>query len=87
MVGSVMLQWSPPNNTGGLDVNISHYVVNVARQNEQLFYNVTTTSINITGLVCNVSYAASVRAANCIGEGNSSNSVVINIPVIGRKIF
>ena len=85
MVGSVTLQWSPPNNTGGLDVNISHYVVNVTRPDEQLFYNVTTTSVSITGLVCNFSYVVSVRAANCIGEGNSLNSVVINIPIIGRK--
>ena len=81
-IGHVSLQWTQSNGTGGQDFTIEHYVVNVtgpagftclAKQ-----CNVTTTNTTITGLLCNTSYTVTVRAVNCIGEGNSSNPIIIN---------
>ena len=81
-IGHVSLEWNQPNDTGGQDLTIEHYVVNVtgpagftcpANQ-----CNVTTTNTTITGLLCNTSYTVTVTAVNCIGEGNSSNPIIIS---------
>ena len=76
----VTLQWQPPNNTGGLNVEIKHYLVNVTGPPgfscplDQC--NITTTNTTITGLKCNTRYIVTVRAVNCIGEGDA---VSVNI--------
>ena len=77
------LQWTPPTNTGGLDVVITHYVVSVTGPTAAGYTcppdqcNVTTTNTTLTGLQCNISYMVSVRAINCRGEGNYSDSVEV----------
>ena len=73
----VTLQWTSPNYTGGQE--ILRYLVDVsgfACPPHQC--NVTTTNTTITGLLCNTSYTVTVRAVNCIGEGNTSNPIIIN---------
>ena len=74
------LQWAPPTNTGGLGVVITHYLVSVTGPvgytcpPEQC--NVTTTNTILTGLQCNTSYIVTVRAINCVGEGNDIETFV-----------
>ena len=86
----ITLQWTPPNETGGQDIEIEHYLLNITGQAgyacppEQC--NVTTNTTTITGLQCNTSYIVSVRAVNCNGIGNSSKFVVVNVPPIGIAI-
>ena len=81
-IGHVSLEWTQPNDTSGQDLTIEHYVVNVTGPAgftcpaDQC--NVTTTNTTITGLLCNTSYTVTVRAVNCIGEGNTSNPIMIN---------
>ena len=41
---------------------------------------VNATTTNITGLIYNTSYMITVRAVNCIGEGNYSQPLVIDVP-------
>ena len=81
-VGHVSLEWTQSNGTGGQDLTIEHYVVNVTGPAGYTCpadqCNVTTTNTTITGLLCNTSYTVTVRAVNCIGEGNSSNPIIIN---------
>ena len=75
------LQWAPPTNTGGLGVVITHYVVSVTGPAEYTCppeqCNVTTTNTTLTGLQCNTNYIVTVRAVNCRGEGNYSDSVEV----------
>ena len=81
-IGNVSLEWTQPNATGGQGADIEHYAMNVTGPAEFTCpadqCNVTTTNTTITGLLCNTSYTVTVRAVNCIGEGNSSNPVIIN---------
>ena len=82
-IGSVSLEWSQPNDTGGQGVDIEYYVLNVTGPTEYICpadqCNVTTTNTTITGLLCNTSYTVTVRAVNCIGESkNSSQPILIN---------
>ena len=81
-IGHVSLEWTQPNDTGGKDLTIENYVVNVTGPAGFICppnqYNVTTTITTITGLLCNTSYTVTVRAVNCIGEGNTSNPIIIN---------
>ena len=81
-IGHVSLEWTQPNGTGGQDLTIEHYVVNVTGPAEFTCpadqCNVTTTNTTITSLLCNTSYTVTVRAVNCIGEGNTSNPIIIN---------
>ena len=73
------ITWSEPIDTGG--VQIEYYLVNVTGPAgftclpEQC--NVTTTSTIITNLECNVTYSVTVRAVNCVGVGDISNSLTI----------
>lgn len=83
LTGKVVLGWTPPINTGKYgDEDIEHYVLNVTGPSgytclpEQC--NVTTTNTTISGLLCNTSYNVTVRAVNCIGEGDLSEKVEIN---------
>ena len=81
-IGHVSLEWTQPNDTGGQELTIEHYVVNVTGPAEFTCpadqCNVTTTNTTITGLFCNTSYTVTVRAVNCIGEGNMSNPIIID---------
>ena len=76
------LEWTQPNDTSGHDLTIEHYIVNVTGPAEFTCpadqCNVTTTNTTITGLLCNTSYTVTLKAVNCIGEGNSSNPIIIN---------
>ena len=80
----VTLQWTPPTDTGGDNVIIEHYVVDVTgpagvtcSPEPCNMISGTTTNTTITGLLCNTNYTFTVRAVNCRGEGNSSPPVVI----------
>ena len=82
-IGHVFLEWTQPNGTGGQDLTIEHYIVNVTGPVAWSICpanqcNVTTINTTITGLLCNTSYTVTVRAVNCIGEGNSSDPIIIN---------
>ena len=78
----VTIQWSPPTDTGGPGVNIDHYVVDVTGPagvtcSPEPCHMISGTTTTITGLLCNTSYTVTVRAVNCIGEGPSSQPVII----------
>ena len=78
----VTLLWTPPTNTGGQGVMITHYAVTGIPQSASCstgpcdMVNGTTTTI--TGLQCNDSFIVSVKAFNCRG-GGSSLQVPINL--------
>ena len=75
-----VLQWTPPNDTGGEGVVITHYKVNVTGQNGDNYRkNVTTSYISISGLQCNISYTFSVAAVNCVGESVPSEQAQTQI--------
>ena len=80
----VTIQWTEPTDTGGQNVDIDRYVVNVTgpagvtcSPDPCNMITGTATTTTITGLQCNTSYTVTVRAVNCIGEGNSSNPLII----------
>ena len=82
------LKWTQPNNTGGQNVKISRYLLDVtgpagytcpAKQ-----CNVTTTNTTITGLLCNTNYTVTVRAVNCENNGSSSASENIEVGIPGE---
>ena len=79
----VTLQWTPPTNTGGQGVMITHYVLTGLPQSASCSTgpcdNITSTTTTITGLQCNTSYNVSVRAVNCRGTGASSNTIEITV--------
>ena len=78
---AVTLQWTPPTNTGGQGMMITHYMLIGLPQSASCSTgpcdNITSTTTTITGLQCNTSYNVSVRAVNCRGNGNFSNSIQI----------
>ena len=79
---AVTLQWTPPTNTGGQGVEITHYNIIGLPQSASCFpgpcHMVDGTATTITGLQCNTSYSdVAVRAVNCRGNGASSNSIDI----------
>ena len=78
---AVTLQWTPPTDTGGQGVMITHYVLTGLPQSASCSTgpcnNITSTTTTITGLQCNTSYNVSVRAVNCRGNGSFSNSIQI----------
>ena len=84
----VTLQWTPPTNTGGQGVVITHYIITGLPQSASCSTGpcdmVDGTATAITGLQCNTSYRVVVRAVNCRGVG-SSLQVPINLrpPGIG----
>ena len=78
----VTLQWTPPTDTGGPGVNITHYVVDIngpagVTCSPEPCNMISGTTTTITGLLCNTNYTVTVRAVNCRGEGTSSPPVVI----------
>ena len=70
----VALQWTPPTNTGGQEID--HYLVTVTGPDGYTCSpdqcNVTATNTTLTELECGSSYTVTVSAVNCIGESNSS---------------
>ena len=83
---AVTLQWTPPTNTGGQGVMITHYVLTGLPQSASCS-NVpncnmttgTTTTTTITGLQCNTTYSVAVSAVNCRGNGAVSNTIEITV--------
>ena len=80
---AVTLQWTPPTNTGGQGVVITHYNITGLPQRAICSPGpcdmVDGTATTITGLQCNTSYSVAVRAVNCRGIGNSSNLIAITV--------
>ena len=85
----VTLQWTPPTNTGGQGVVITHYNITGLPQSAICSPGpcdmVDGTATTITGLQCNTSYMVSVRAVNCVGVG-SSLQMSINLRPPGMYI-
>ena len=83
----VALQWTPPTNTGGQGVVITHYAVTGLPQSASCSTGpcsmVNGTATTITGLQCNTSYSVAVSAVNCRGVG-SSLQVSINLSPPGK---
>ena len=79
---SVCLSWSAPNDTGGC--NIENYIITVTPSVGNNPWNITTTdnstSYTVTGLMFGQSYNFTVRANNCLGVGEESNTVTILLP-------
>ena len=77
----VNLQWTPPTNTGGQGVMITHYNITGLPQSASCSAGpcdmVNGTGTTITGLQCNTSYSVSVRAVNCRGIGTNSDPINI----------
>ena len=76
----VTLQWTPPTNTGGQGVVITHYNITGLPQSASCSPGpcdmVDGTATTITGLQCNTSYTVAVRAVNCRGIGNASHVMI-----------
>ena len=88
----VILQWTPPTDTGGPDVNIDHYVVDVTGPagvtcSSEPCNNISGTTTTITGLLCNTSYTVTVRAVNCRGEGTSSKPIILRVTAPGEVLL
>ena len=83
----VTLQWTPPTNTGGQGVVITHYFVTGLPQSASCSTGpcdmVDGTATTITGLQCDDSIMVSVTAVNCRGEG-SSLQIPINLSPPGK---
>ena len=77
----VTLQWTPPTNTGGQGVVITHYNITGLPQSASCSPGpcdmVDGTATTITGLQCNTSYTVAVRAVNCRGNGTFSEFIQI----------
>ena len=77
------ITWTEPIDTGGKYVKIEYYLVNVNVTGPAGFTcppeqcNVTTTNTIITDLECDATYSVTVRAVNCIGVSDISNSLII----------
>ena len=84
----VTLTWTQPNNTGGQNVNISRYLLDVIDPAGFICpadqCNVTTTTTTITGLLCNTNYTVTVRAVNCVNKGDPSTFEVIEVGIPGE---
>lgn len=87
--GYIFLTWTPPTDSGGQNMIIEHYLINITGPAKFTCpadqCNVTTTNTSITDLSCNTSYAVSVKAVSCIGEGNFSQPVIIYLPGKGMN--
>ena len=85
----ITLQWTPPTDTGGDNVTIEHYVVDITEPAgvtclPELCNNISGTITFLTGLLCNTNYTVTVRAVNCRGEGNSSTPAMIAVTTPGE---
>ena len=83
----VTLQWTPPTNTGGQGVVITHYNITGLPQTscttgpcDMVDGTITT----IIGLQCNDDITVTVSAVNCRGVGNTSDPIVITVDVPGE---
>ena len=78
---SIHLSWSAPSDTGGC--NIMNYIITVTNSSDP--WNITTTdnstSYNVTGLMFGQSYNFTVRANNCLGVGEKSNTVTVTLGI------
>ena len=86
----VALQWTPPTNTGGQGVVITHYSITGLPQSASCSTGpcdmIDSTAITIIGLQCSDDgYMISVRAVNCRGI-SSSLQVPINLSPPGTYI-
>ena len=79
---SVNLSWSTPIDTGGC--NIENYIITVTPLDGSDPWNITTTdnstSYTVTGLMFGQSYNFTVRANNCLGVGEESNTIIVTLP-------
>ena len=86
----VTLQWTPPTNTGGQGVVITHYNITGLPQSAICSPGpcdmIDGTATTIADLQCNTSYMISVRAVNCVGGVSSSLQVPINLSPPGMYI-
>ena len=68
-------------NTGGSDVEIDYYNITIKSENHSEFNcfsdqcNITKTSTMITNLKHGVKYNISISAINCVGLGESSDTL------------
>ena len=88
----VTLQWTPPTNTGGQGVMITHYVLTGLPQSASCSTgpcdNITSTTATITGLLFNDDlFNVSVSAVNCRGLGNASDPIMITVDVPGNTLL
>ena len=80
----VNLLWTPPTNTGGQGVMITHYNITGLPQSASCSTGpcdmVDVTMTTITGLQCgDEGYNVSVSAVNCRGVGNASQVMMISL--------
>ena len=85
----VTLQWTPPTDTGGDNVTIERYVVNVTGPvgvtcSPEPCNMISGTTTTISGLLCNTNYTVTVKAVNCRGESNSSTPTMIAVTTPGE---
>ena len=85
----VTLHWTPPTDTGGDNVTIEHYVVDVTEPagvtcSPEPCNTISGANATITGLLCNTNYTVTVRAVNCRGEGISSTPAMIVVTTPGE---
>ena len=83
-MGIAVVQLTPPTNTGGQGVEIQHYELSGLRDgtcSPGPCDRINTTMALITGLECNAIYIFNVRAVNCRGTGQPSNSTRIG-PIV-----
>ena len=85
----IPLQWTPPTDTGGDNVTIDHYVVDVTGPAGVTCLPgpcnmISGTTTTITGLLCNANYNVTVGAVNCRGKGNSSAPATITLTTSGE---
>ena len=81
----VTLQWTPPTNTGGQGVVITHYNITGLPQSASCVPGscdmVDGTAITITGLQCSDDGNVTVSAVNCRGVGNASDPIMITVDI------
>ena len=78
---SFSLTWPPPVNTGRSDMEIDNYKITIKSENHTEFNcfsdqcNITKNSTMITNLKHGVKYNISISAINCVGLGESSDTL------------
>ena len=85
----VTLQWTPPTNTGGQSVMITHYNITGLPQSASCSPGPcdmvdSTGATTITGLQCNDDSTITVSAVNCRGVSNASDPIMITVDVPGE---
>ena len=78
---SFSLTWLPPANTGRSDMEIDYYKITIKSENHTEFNcfsdqcNIAKHSTMITNLKHGVKYNISISAINCVGLGESSDTL------------